>query len=57
MNNERKIMKTNTKRNNTLWADKRRKLKTTEFNGSLNMYKKPQPIVLKGWVVTNDFSY
>ena len=36
---------------------KAKKVKTTEFTGGLRMYKKPQPIVLKGWAVTNDFSY
>ena len=56
MINKGKIMK-NTTRNNTLWADRRKKLKTTEFTGGLRMYKKAQPVVLKGWAVTNDFSY
>ena len=36
---------------------KAKKVKTTEFTGGLRMYKKPQPIVLKGWAVTNDLSY
>tara|TARA_B100000287_G_scaffold118643_1_gene110578 strand:+ start:163 stop:300 length:138 start_codon:yes stop_codon:yes gene_type:complete len=45
MRNKGKIMK------------KAKKVKTTEFTGGLRMYKKPQPIVLKGWAVTNDFSY
>lgn len=56
MINKGNIMK-NTTRNNDLWKKRTEKLKTNEFSGSLKMYKKPQPIVLKGWAVTNDFSY
>ena len=56
MRNKGNIMK-NTTINKDLWKKRRKKLKTNEFSGSLKMYKKPQPIVLKGWAVTNDFSY
>ena len=57
----------NTTRNNDLWKKKRERLKTTYkrgdatnlmfMGGDIRMYKKPQPIVLKGWAVTDDFSY
>jgi len=56
MINKEKIMK-NTTRNKDLWKKRTEKLRTNEFTGGLRMYKKPQPIVLKGWAVTNDFSY